>query len=396
MKIAVVVGTFPALSETFILNHITGLIDAGHEVRIFAASPPQTQIHADFARYHLADKTHQPYIPRIRDRYLQLPGALRRLNWREALYCLNFFRHGIGVLLLKAPYVYTGLLNEDFDIVHCHAGQNGLALACLRDLLRAPLVTSFHGQDLIMFGRWGPMMYKKLFRVGDAFVANSDYTRECLVKTGCAGDKIVNIPAVLNDTGVRPREKVFDSDIVRILSVARLIEKKGVQYCLRAIKLLRDEGYHLRYTVVGDGPYRRELESLAVRLGIRQIVDIVGQMSQEDVYQQYRRSDIFVLPSVESKGGWQETQGLVIQEAQLHGLPVVASRIGGIPESVNNGEAGLLSEPANPSDLATQLRRLLDDPAFAGNIAKAGTEYCRAKYSKRASIARLVGLYSSL
>ena len=396
MKIAVVAGTFPALSETFVLNHITGLMDAGHEVRIFASSPPEGQTHVDFFRYHLEDRTYSPYIPRILNRYVHLLGTLRHLHRKEAFCCLNPFRHGIGVLSLKAPYVCRGLADGRFNVVHCHFGQNGLALACLRDIFKAPLVTSFHGGDLVMFGRLAPRVYRGLFREGDAFVANSGYTKECLLKMGCPGRKIICIPACLNDTAVTPREKLFDSNTVRILTVARLIEAKGVQYCLHAVKLLRDEGYHLRYTVVGDGPYRQELELLAAKLEMLEVVAFAGAMQKEDVYRQYTSSDIFVLPSVRGKRGWVEAQGLVIHEAQLHGVPVVASRIGGIPESVNNGEAGLLCEPADPADLAKKIRRLIDDRAFAENIAKAGTEYCRAKYSKNVCISRLVQLYKSL
>ena len=266
----------------------------------------------------------------------------------------------------------------------------------MRELFDAPLVTSFHGHDLKVFGRWSPMVYGRLFSAGDAFVANSGYTKGCLARMGCPEAKIVRIPAILNDAGVKARDKVLDSGTPRLLTVARLVEPKGVQHCLRAVKALRSDGYHLKYTVVGDGPYRPQLESLAADLDIADIVCFAGVMRHEDVYRQYALSDICVLPSTPGTNGSEESQGLVIQEAQLHGLPVVASRIGGIPESVNNGEAGLLCEPGNPADLASKLRRLIDDRAFAESIAKTGTAYCRAKYARSTCVHQLAQLYRSL
>jgi len=396
LKIAIVVGTFPYLSESFILNHITGLIDAGHEVTVFSSRPPAGIFHPDFTRYDLANKTHYPHIPRLKFRFLYLPKMLWQLKPREALYCMNFFRHGIGALSLKALYVFKGLATGNFDIIHCHFGQNGMALYFLGKLLHTPLVTSFHGRDLIMFGRFGHPMYKKLFRFGDAFVANSNYGKECLVRMGCLADKIVKIPEVPKDPGVDFIKKESISNTTHILTVARLVESKGVHVCLRAIQLLREADYDVNYTVVGDGPCRHKLEKLAEKLGIRHIVNFTGWMQQEEVYRRYMFSDIFVLSSIRGKDGWVEAQGMVIQEAQLHGLPVVASRIGGIPDGVDNGKAGLLFEPGNPFDLAKQLRILLDDRVFAKNIAETGIQYCHTNYSRSIVMKQFADLYSSL
>ncbi len=396
MKIAVIVGTFPSLPESFILNHITGLLDAGHEVTIFASQPPPGIRHPDFVRYDLATKTHYPFIPRLACRFLYLPKILSHLNLREIQYCTNPFRHGIGTLTLKALYVLRGIDKGNFDIIHSHFGQNGLALYFLGKLFHTPFVTSFHGRDLIMFGRFGHLVYRKLFRFGDGFVVNSTYGRDCLVRIGCSPEKIVTIPEVPKELGVHAPERDFIFDTTHILTVARLVECKGVQVCLRAIQLLQKEGYNVSYTVVGDGSYRQHLEALSENLGIRHIVNFTGWMQQEDVYHEYTLADIFVLPSVRGNDGWLEAQGMVIQEAQLHGLPVVASRIGGIPEGVNNGQGGLLFEAGNSFDLAEKLRMLLGDAAIARNIATAGTHYYHTHYSRSTVINLLADLYSSL
>jgi glycosyltransferase involved in cell wall biosynthesis len=119
-------------------------------------------------------------------------------------------------------------------------------------------------------------------------------------------------------------------------------------------------------------------------------------LDQEEVYSQYRNSDIFVLPSIKGRNGWIESQGIVIQEAQLHGLAVVGSSIGGIPEGLNYGKAGLLFKTASETDLALQLQRLLDNPVFARNIATEGMLYCKTKYSKGVAMESIEVLYKSL
>ena len=400
VRIAIIVNQFPKLSETFILNHITGLLDAGYQVHIFAASPVfEPKVHPDVFRYRLLEKT--SYLPFQDGRWKRLVRFPRSVleHWGQpgVRLCLNPFRYGLGALSLKAFYGLNHFSKGHFDIVHCHYGPNGCWFLCLRDLFGARFVTSFHGYDLVRFAPWGRLAYASLFRVGDAFVANGSYTKTCLEKLGCPSHKIVQIPAILSDAEVERRRRILTCGSAQILTIARLQEAKGIQYCLRAVRLLRDMGYSLRYTVIGDGPYRKRLESLAERLRLQDIVEFTGWLDHQEVYSWYGRSDVFVLPSVRRKpDGWVETQGLVIQEAQLHGLPVAASRIGGIPESLNAGGAGLLFEPGNPSDLAGKLRSLLDDPGFARALGEAGMQYCRKKYSKALVMARLAGLYERL
>jgi colanic acid/amylovoran biosynthesis glycosyltransferase len=396
MKIAIVTGTFPALSESFVLNHVVGLIQAGHEVQVFSNGSSGGKVHPDFGRYHIAQRMSHPDIPRFAKRWARLPALLCRSAGQPVFPCLRVLRDGLGVLSLKAPYVIAGLADQHFDLLHCHFGQNGLALVCLRNALRIPLVTSFHGGDLRLFGRFSGRLYRKLFRAGDAFVANSGHTAVTLQRMGCPPEKIVQIPALTKDDFVPRTRPVLSAETARLLSVARLEEMKGIQHCLQAVRQLHSRGYPLRYTVVGDGSYRAELERLARRLEIAQLVDFTGWKDQQEVYQEYARSDIFILPSITGKHGSVEAQGLVIQEAQLHGLPVVASRSGGISEGVAAGAAGLLFQPGDPADLACQISKLLDDRPWARRIGAAGEEHRRTHYSCAVLMDRLLELYRSL
>ena len=88
---------------------------------------------------------------------------LLRLHARQISACLNPLRHGVGAFSLKALYSVRGLVNQNFDLIHCHFGQNGLAMLSVKDLVGIPLVTSFHGGDLRLFGRFSPAIYHRLF-----------------------------------------------------------------------------------------------------------------------------------------------------------------------------------------------------------------------------------------
>jgi len=236
MKVAIILAYFPQLSETFVVNHITGLIDAGHEVHIFARNTePQSKVQPDVIRYGLLAATrYLPLQDSFAKRLLHLPHKIVELSGEPGLHCcLNPFKYGFGVLRLRALYDFKVLVEDCFDIVHCHFGTTGWAFVCLRDLLGAPFVTSFHGNDLTLFGGFGRLMYSRLFQLGDAFVANSSYSRQCLEKLGCPPAKIVQIPEVINDGGVRRQSSLLTEEPARIITVARLIEKRGFNIVCR-------------------------------------------------------------------------------------------------------------------------------------------------------------------
>lgn len=400
LRIAVLVPRFPMLSETFVNNHVTGLIDAGHDVTIVSAHDPTDPItHEDISRYNLLGRTRYLHVPEFRARIAGLLAMLPHLTLREILCGLDPRRHGLAAASLKPLFSTSGmrgLAPGQFDIVHCHYGTTGFTYLDLRDRLGAPLVTSFHGFDLTAFGPLGRKAYARLFRIGDAFVANSRHTADSLARLGCPANKMHVIPAFLEDRGIIPRGRLFDADHIRILTVARLVEEKGIQYALEAIQLLCAAGYRVRYTVVGDGPYRQVLQATARKLGIRDVVEFVGSLSHGAVYAQHRRADIFVLPSIPDQRGAVEAQGLVLQEAQLHRVPAVGSRLGGIPEVLDSGRAGVLFEAGNSRDLSEKLAALIDNPPLAERVAEAGMRYTRANYSKGALTRSTEALYQSL
>ena len=360
VRIACFAPSFPELSETFILRQIAGLVERGHDVRVFT--------HGEASRGPVQDLvTRHGLLSRVRvigvstDETPQVrhgraaPGAflrmLRPANARAA--------GGWGALVRT-----LGALRGEgpFDVVHCHYGPIGLRYGVAARLWNAPLVVSFYGYDASRYPRErGDAVYRPLFAQGPTVTSLSAHMDARLHALGCAPEQIRRVPlSVEPSSGVEPSGRAArDDGTVRLLTVARLVEKKGHANALRAIASLRDEMPGLRYDVIGDGPLRAELEALAATLGIGERVHFHGAASGDAVRRAMDDADFFVLSSVTSADGDEEGTPTVLLEAASRGLPVLATRHAGIPEVVKDGESGMLVAEGDDAALAEGLRAMV-------------------------------------
>ncbi|MFM1769436.1 MAG: hypothetical protein RJA22_1965 [Verrucomicrobiota bacterium] len=408
MNIAFVLGRFPALSETFVLNQITGLLEQGHTVDIYADRPGgDGPVHAEVARLGLRERTH--YAVRLPGNSLARPWAAAALAARSlplaprtVLASLNPWRHGrlassFRLLAAARPFLPA---RPAYDIVHAHFGPNGVKALALRDIgaVRGRLVTSFHGYDInVRAGRGRRNPYAALFARGELFMANSRFTAGRLRELGCPAERLVILPMGVDLRRFRPGSRPpARPGVMRVLTVARLVEAKGIDVALRAVARLAPACPGLSYEVIGEGPCRAELERLAGALGVADRVTFLGGCTQERVLAALGNADVFLLPSVVGRDGTEETQGVVLLEAQAMGLPVVASRIGGIPESVAEGESGFLVSERDPEALARALGGLLERSAEWPALGRAGRAFVEANFDLRRLQDRLVEYYEGL
>ena len=158
-----------------------------------------------------------------------------------------------------------------------------------------------------------------------------------------------------------------------LLSVGRLVERKGVDTVFKALPTVLERCPEARYLVVGEGPYRAFLERLAADLDLGGKVVFAGHVAQDDLPLVYAAADVFVMASrVIEANAEVEGFGLVFLEANACGKPVVGGRSGGVVDAVANGETGLLADPLNPEDVARALSALLCDPAYARRLGENG------------------------
>jgi glycogen synthase len=174
---------------------------------------------------------------------------------------------------------------------------------------------------------------------------------------------------------------------IKCLAVARLVERKGLDTLIRAIAQLEPGRFEL--AIVGDGPDRTALRELAVSLGVAQKVQFLGSLHRAEVAQRYREADLFTLPSTA------ESFGNVFAEALASGLPVVATRVGGIPDLVEHGTNGLLVPPGDPVALAQAIRYLGSDPELRQQMSQCNRTKAEATYEWAQVTSRYLSIYEA-
>jgi colanic acid/amylovoran biosynthesis glycosyltransferase len=217
----------------------------------------------------------------------------------------------------------------------------------------------FHGDDYFIGDEKGPEAFALLKRLGDAFLVTTDcFGRATLQRYGFDDRRIVTLRLSIAAKKIPFRERRRSSDTIRLLSVGRLVEKKGLEFGVRAAAAFQaaNPGLRVEYRIIGDGPLRGDLTALVEQLDAAATVQLLGALPGAEVMRWMHDSDIYLLPSL------MEQAGYVLLEAQASGLPVVATRVGGVPEMVREGRSALLVEAGDVRATTDALQWLLDHP----------------------------------
>jgi colanic acid/amylovoran biosynthesis glycosyltransferase len=402
MKVALILSYFPALSETFILNQVTGLLDMGHEVEIFSSqNPNEKKIHPDVEDYRLLQRTH--FMPHNKVNRVLKAAYLINQNFYKSplklLKSLNIFKYGVDALSLKLLYALIPLLEKTFDIIHCHFGPNGILGEYLKTIgIRGKYITSFHGYDVNFYAKMvGANVYEELFEKGEVFICSTNFVKDRLVDLGCNAKKIVILPVGIPIGRFKFCERTIqEKEPIKVVTVARLVEEKGHRYAIEAISELVRKHMDLQYIIAGDGPLRRDLDNLVSKLGLGRHVRFLGAVDQNEVLELYRQAHIFILPSVIGRNGGTEGQGLALQEAQAVGLPIISTSIGGIPEGVLDGKSGFLVQERDVDALTERLQYLIAHPELWPEMGRCGRKFVEEKYDIKMLNSKLVRIYDAL
>jgi colanic acid/amylovoran biosynthesis glycosyltransferase len=414
MRIALVVGRFPVLSEVFVLQQVTGLLALGADVQIFAGRPPPGEATHELYRAHdLASRTHyfeDPPAGTLRRASALAARAASAGRARLPLIARTLARsvaRGKGASLAPVLRLMGLLSRAPFDVVHAHFGDSGRLCAALPASAAKP-VTTFHGYDANVApriegegegegeGKDRPI-YRALFSRGDAFTANSRFLRERLVTLGCPADRITILPMGVNlaEWPFSPRS-LRPGQPVELLTVGRLVPAKGIGYAIRAVAELQSRGVAVRYRVVGGGEERDALAELIRELGVSGRVELLGPRPHEEVRALYATAHVFVLPSIPTPRGDAEAQGLVVAEAQAAGMPVVVTDTGGVAEGILPDVTGVVCRAADARALAGAIQRILARRDAWPSMGRAGRALVEAKFDLARQNRALFELYESL
>ncbi len=405
MKIAFLVSEFPSAPETFILNQIVGLIDLGHDVHIFAnKSGSNVKIHDSYGKYDLPGRTQYYRIPK--NKIFRIVKAIFFImkyapnNSKVIFRSLNIFKHGKLACSLSLLFISISLLERGpFDIIHSQFGTLGLFAVSLNQILpsKCKLVTSIRGSDATVFPKKYPGVYHELFKQGDLFLPVSEFLKERLILEGCDEKKIVVHHSGIDCSKFEyvQRHRV-SGEPIKVLTIARLVEKKGVAFAIEAVSRLFFKGEKIDYRIVGDGVLRQNLQQLIEIMGIERQVTLLGWKTHEEVKMLLEESHVLMAPSLTAETGDQEGIPNAIKEAMASGLPVISTFHSGIPELVTDGVSGLLVPESDAASLAEALAYLISHPKICNEMGEAGRRQVEQKFDTNFLNKKLEELYLGL
>lgn len=404
LRVAFFVNWFPVISEPFIYTSAASLVEAGHEVDIYALrgrAPPVPTRHKLWDEVDLSGSTVtvEPGDSHLANAPGAMVRAVQNLGGR-ALGCFNPVAHRRYVLSLQPLFQAASFRRRGrYDILH--AQFSDLAHIVLRHrragLLSGKVVTHFRGHDLTsVIAANGLRIHKEAFRNGDWFTANCQHFRDLAIEYGCPPERTTVVPS-----GIRvadfpmTRHEAPKGRAVRLLCFGRLTPHKGFPFAIRALAKLRAEQVDATLTMLGDGPQRAELAALVDTLGVSDRVTFFGAASQQQILDALKAADIVLAPSMVGPDGTQDAPINVLKEAMLAGNPVIATRHGGIPELVEHGETGLLVDEGDADGLAQSVRRLLSEPDLWPIITANARARVEKDFSDRASLDALLRAYEA-
>jgi colanic acid/amylovoran biosynthesis glycosyltransferase len=288
-------------------------------------------------------------------------------------------------------------LITEADVLLAHFGDVGVDWLPAAAAAKRPLAVFFHGLDASEILIRSPHYYDELFASGAGLITNSDYLKSRLVGAGAPAARVHIVPY-----GANPRLASDDTKPERsprrVLTVARLVPKKGIDDALRAFARVRSElSEPWVFEIIGDGPMRAELSELASSLGISDTVEFRGALTRTQVFQSLRRASLFVLASKTAASGNTEGTPVAIIEACTLGRPVLSTLHAGIPEILpSEAESeGYLVKEGDVEALTSSLRRLMSDPQRLEQWALSCRAFAHARHSAAAHARGLLDVLKS-
>lgn len=370
LKIGYILEFFPARSETFILNEIRALKKVGIESVIIQLSPYSDEIKLTDNEFRIYSLYSRDWIKMI----AELPNFIINLLLNPLAYLSIISKvvkvsPKIGVrgslrAVVFLPKIEKILKNEFIDHIHAHfAGNPAMFAMFASSVTNIPYSFTIHGKSLFI----NPFMIREKVLNAKFVVSISKFNKDYLIKKFKLRKSEEKVKIIHCGVDKRNTEKPKGrlGKKLRILTVSRLIQKKGIDDSIRAVRFLKDRGIKFEYTIIGDGPAREDLKNLAKKEKVFEYVKFLGSKPSEVVFEKLSETDVFVLTPKSKDSEIEDGIPVVLMEAGLNNVPVISSKIAGIPELIEDGKDGFLINQGDYKKLAEILLSFQKNPQNA-------------------------------
>lgn len=382
---------FPSFGQTFCYREVAELERQGVGVHVFSIRRPMDEPQQDWDPA-IVRRVH--YLPEEKQLVAEIDRVLKSdaVSTEVRAAVKEWGRQSDFLRLYQA--VYVGVRMKQLGLRHVHAHFAGMAARTawwVRQFFDLPFSFTAHAND-IFAPRDFVVSLARLFETAAAVVTVSDFSVRQLQER--FPQSAAKIHRVYNGVDVSqfPRGK-FEGAVPVIVSIGRLIEKKGFGDLIEACRLLRAGGCAFVCRIVGEGPLEETLRAQIAAASLGETVELAGSRTQPQIAAELGAATVFVLPCCRETDGGMDNLPTVIMEAMAAGLPVISTPLAGVPEMVEDGVTGALVPERDPASVAAALQSLLDDPARARQLGERGRDLAGEKFSVQESARQLQRIF---
>ena len=378
MSFAYLFERFPSFVQTFVYREAVEMGRQKMEPWLVSLRRPEDP--GDLAESVEAEVCYTPEEKELRAE-VDAERAARRLARKPHRAIPRYRPEPDAQRMFEAIWLAPRLRERGIGHVHAHFGGVAARTAWwLRELFGFSYSFTGHANDIFCPTNF-PVSNEALVRGARFIVTETDFARRWMEeKYPHAVGRVFRIFNGIAMDGFPPRTN-GDGAVPRIVSVGRYVEKKGFSDLVEACRLLAQRGVEFTCEIIGGGPLESALRGQIAAAGVGDRVALIGPRSQAEVRRRLAAAQVFALACVPDQDGGSDNLPTVIMEAMATGVPVVSTRIAGVPEMITDGWEGLLTEPDAPQTFAAALERMLREPAFADECGKRGRASAVAKFS---------------
>lgn len=399
LKVCYVLKRYPRLSETFIVNEIQELKRQGTEVTILAQNDSGEEIVHEkvkalpvpiFYLPSLSSLSLKSCSIRHLERYsgkandLGLDRLQGALSWRNYVTWIQ--------MAMAAPLIKSLGINH----IHAHfATWAAAAASFLSDFTGIPFSFTAHAKDIYHESVDRKALAEKIEKAEFVITVsdfNRQYLEELLRNEGRSG-RVIRLYNGIDLDEFRPSGKEKEANL--LVGVGRLIQKKGFEYLIKACKVLSEKGRTFQCIIIGEGEERNALEKMVIHFSLGEKVTFLGAQPQSEVKRILQKASLFVLPCIIGDDGNRDGLPTVLLEAAALEVPIISTKVTGIPEIISHGQSGFLVEEKNPAALAEAIESLLDSDFLQKKFIRSAMVKVRTDFNLTENVRALKGYFSS-